>query len=128
MKPKSTMKAMPYQITIRWSEEDQAYQAAVPALRGCLAYGDSPGEAVDEVNTAAELWLEAARRHCKPIPRPDSTLERLTALAPILNMSALAREASISAQTIASKMKRGTPLTEAEQGAVERVLASHGLS
>ena len=122
------MNTIDYQITAHWSPEDDAYEANVLALHGCLAYGATPSEAVSEVLIAAELWLEAARVHGKPIPRPDATRERLASLAPILNMSRLAREAGVPVQTIASKLKRGTALTDAERISVARVLSAHGVA
>jgi len=121
------MKTIPYQITIQWSEIDQAYEAGIPALQGCIAYGDTPEEAAQELTVAADLWIEAAKAHNKPIPRPDATLERLASLAPILNMSAIARVCSIPVQTISTKIKRGTPLSAKEQEALSTVLAAHGL-
>lgn len=122
------MKAkIPYQITLRWDEPEDAWLACVPALRGCLAYGDTPAKALKEVGIAAELWLAAAEAHGKPVPRPDATLERLASLTGILNMTDVARQANLSPQTLASKLKRGTPLSEKERGAVGEVLASHGL-
>ncbi len=121
------MKNIPYQITIRWSETDESYEAAVPALRTCIAYGDTPEEAVHEVAIAAELWLDAAHKHGKPIPKPDATLERLLSLAPLLNLSALARESNISVQTLTSKIKRGTPLNNTERKTVAKVLENYGV-
>lgn len=118
---------IPYQITVRWSAADESYEAAVPALRTCIAYGDTPEEAVREVTTAAELWLEAAAKHGKPIPKPDASLERLTTMAPVLNLSAIAREAKISVQTLASKLKRGTPLNQEEAEQIATVLESYGV-
>ncbi len=116
-----------YQINVRWSLEDEAFEASIPALHGCLAYGDSAGDAVSEVLVAGELWIDAATEHGKSIPRPDVTRERLVALAPILNMSRIAREAGIPVTTIASKLQRGTALTDYERISVERVLSAHGL-
>jgi predicted RNase H-like HicB family nuclease len=118
---------LPYQITVRWSEVDQSYEAAVPALRTCIAYGDTPAQAVREVVTAAELWLEAASEAGKTIPAPDVSRERLTTLAPLLNVSALARHAQMSVQTLSSKLKRGTPLNEEETARVVQVLQSYGV-
>ena len=116
-----------YQITVRWSQQDESFEASIPALHGCLAYADSAVEAVTEVLIAAELWLQAAAEHGKIIPRPDATRERLASLAPILNMSRVAREAGIPVQTIATKIKRGTPLSDVERESVSRVLAAHGV-
>lgn len=63
----------PYQINVRWSEADKSFEADVPALGTCIAYGETRDEAVREVKIAAKLWLEAVRANGKPIPRPDVT-------------------------------------------------------
>lgn len=117
-----------YQITVRWSAADESYEAAVPALRTCIAYGATPAGAVREVMTAANLWLKAAGADGKPIPAPDVSRERLESLAPLLNISALAREAKMSVQTLASKLKRGTPLNDDETSRVAGVLQSYGMT
>jgi len=51
-----------YHINIFFSEEDEGYIADVPDLRMCSAFGKTPAEALAEVETAKQLWLEAARR------------------------------------------------------------------
>jgi len=51
--------SFPYQITVNWSAVDEAYVAQVPELKHCLALGDTPPKAVEEVLIAAELWLES---------------------------------------------------------------------
>ncbi len=35
-----------YEVIIFWSDEDQAYIAEVPELRGCMAHGSSHEEAL----------------------------------------------------------------------------------
>ena len=119
--------SIPYQITVRWSAADESYEAAVPALRTCIAYGDTPAAAVREVVTAAKLWLKFAKEDGKPIPAPQVSRDRLATLAPLLNISALAREAKISVQTLASKLKRGTALNHEETTRVAEVLQSYGV-
>jgi predicted RNase H-like HicB family nuclease len=57
-----------YHINIFWSERDDCWIADVPDLRSCSAHGDTPLEAVNEVETAIDLWLEAARSCGLPIP------------------------------------------------------------
>lgn len=121
------MNTIPYQIVIAWSPADEAYEASIPALKGCMAYGDTPAQATEEVTIAAELWLEAAARHGKKIPIPGASLTVLALANPILNMSAIAREARISVQTLAAKLQRGTPLTDDEQRGIGAVLEAHGL-
>ena len=59
-----------YPILIFWSDEDQAYIADVPDLRHCSAHGETPEEALREVQVAMEAWLEVAREQGKPIPAP----------------------------------------------------------
>ena len=123
-----TKTSIPYQIVVRWSAVDESYEAIVPALSGCLAYGDTPAEAVREATVAARLWLKAVKANGKPIPAPDVSRDRLASLAPVLNLSAIAREAKMSVQTLSSKLKRGTPLNDDETARVAGVLQSYGVS
>jgi predicted RNase H-like HicB family nuclease len=59
-----------YHINIFYSEEDEGYIADIPDLKFCSAFGDTPEEALREVQIAKEAWLEAARAEGKPIPLP----------------------------------------------------------
>ena len=59
-----------YHIDLFWSEEDGAWVADVPDLQSCSALGDSPAEALAEVERAMEAWLEVAREDGLPIPEP----------------------------------------------------------
>lgn len=59
-----------YPIDVFWSDEDDAWVAGVPDLAYCSAFGDSPHEAVAEVEIAIEAWLEAARSSGRPAPTP----------------------------------------------------------
>jgi predicted RNase H-like HicB family nuclease len=59
-----------YHINTFWSREDEAWIAHVPDLDGCSAHGDTPGEAMQEVQIAIKLWLESAKAHGDPIPEP----------------------------------------------------------
>ena len=120
--------ALPYQITVAWSVEDEAYEARVPALRYCIAYGDTPEKAVKEVKAAAKAILKVMEEDGKPLPAVDTTLARLKALQPLLNLSAVAKAASVSVQTLSSKIARGTAFTEDEAARIGKVLAAHGVS
>ena len=129
MKTKPKSKAtLPYRIEITWSAADQAYAATVPALRYCLAYGDTPERAAKEVRIAAQLWLQSARKLGKPIPAADATLQRVCSLAPLLNVSSLAKASGMSVQTLASKLKRGTAFTAEEAARIGSVLHAHGVT
>jgi predicted RNase H-like HicB family nuclease len=59
-----------YHINVFYSEEDECYIADIPDLKFCSAFGDTPEEAVREVQTAKAGWLEVARERGKPIPEP----------------------------------------------------------
>ena len=59
-----------YHINIFYSEEDGGYIADIPDLEACSAFGETPEEALREVQLAKSLWLEAARAERKPIPPP----------------------------------------------------------
>lgn len=59
-----------YFISIFYSEEDNGYIADIPDLRFCSAFGETPEEALLEVQMAKEVWLETARNSGKPIPEP----------------------------------------------------------
>ena len=60
-----------YFISIFYSEEDDGYIADIPDLRFCSAFGETPEEALREVQIAKTAWLEAARESGKPIPKPQ---------------------------------------------------------
>ena len=59
-----------YHINIFYSEEDGGYIADIPDLAACSAFGNTPAEALAEVQLAKQAWLEAARAAGKPIPLP----------------------------------------------------------
>jgi len=60
-----------YHINIFWSDEDNCYVADIPDLFSSSAFGDTPEEALHEVEIAKENWLAAARETGKPIPEPS---------------------------------------------------------
>lgn len=60
-----------YHINIFYSDEDEGYVADIPDLEACSAFGDTPDEALREVQKAKALWIEAARLEGKPVPPPQ---------------------------------------------------------
>lgn len=50
-----------YHINIFSSEEDGGYIADVPDLRYCSAFGDTPEQALTEVEKAMALWLKVQK-------------------------------------------------------------------
>jgi predicted RNase H-like HicB family nuclease len=59
-----------YHINVFYSKEDEGYVADIPDLKSCSAVGETPEEALREVLIAKEAWLQTARKHRKPIPKP----------------------------------------------------------
>ena len=59
-----------YAIEIFDSEEDEGYNAVVPELAGCSAFGETEKKALKEIMTAIELWLETAEKEGREIPQP----------------------------------------------------------
>ena len=60
-----------YHINIFHSEEDDGYIADIPDLEACSAFGETPEEALRQLEIARAAWLEAARAAGKPIPPPS---------------------------------------------------------
>jgi predicted RNase H-like HicB family nuclease len=63
-----------YEIIIFWSEQDKAFIAEMPELKGCMAHGDSQNEALKEVKIVADNWLKLARKEGWEIPEPKGRL------------------------------------------------------
>jgi predicted RNase H-like HicB family nuclease len=59
-----------YHINIFYSDDDDGYIADIPDLEACSAFGNTPDEALHEVQKAKKLWIEAAHSEGKPIPPP----------------------------------------------------------
>jgi predicted RNase H-like HicB family nuclease len=52
------------------------YLATVPDLPGCLSDGETPEEALKNVQEAIASWIEAAREWKQEIPEPSPPLAR----------------------------------------------------
>ena len=59
-----------YHINIFYSDDDGGYIADIPDLEACSAFGNSPAQALSELEIAKSAWLEAAKAEGKPIPPP----------------------------------------------------------
>jgi antitoxin HicB len=53
------------------AEEGGGFLATVPDLPGCMSDGETPEEAVSNVQDAILAWLEAARDLGHEIPKPS---------------------------------------------------------
>ncbi|MEM6599414.1 MAG: type II toxin-antitoxin system HicB family antitoxin [Cyanobacteria bacterium P01_C01_bin.69] len=60
-----------YHINIFYSEDDEGYIADIPDLKYCSAFGETPIEALQELDLAKKAWLETANAENKPIPLPS---------------------------------------------------------
>jgi predicted RNase H-like HicB family nuclease len=60
-----------YPINVFWSSEDEAWVADAPDLPYCSALGDTPHEAVAEVEVAIEALVEAATMSGRVVPQPS---------------------------------------------------------
>lgn len=63
-----------YEIILYWSKEDQAIIAEVPELPGCAADGQTYEEALANVRTVIDQWIETARELGREIPQPKGRL------------------------------------------------------
>ena len=63
-----------YEVIIYWSKDDQAFIAEVPELSGCVADGATYQEALANVETVIQEWIETAKDLGRPIPEPKGRL------------------------------------------------------
>jgi predicted RNase H-like HicB family nuclease len=59
-----------YHINLFFSEEDEGWIADIPDLSMCSAFGDTPAEALAELELAKSAWIESAVRNGRPVPEP----------------------------------------------------------
>jgi predicted RNase H-like HicB family nuclease len=70
-----------YHINVFWSEPGGRWVADVPHLGHCSAHGRTPEEAITELETAIELWIETAQEEGIPVPEPTYRPEGLASEA-----------------------------------------------
>lgn len=68
------MKSLTYKILLT-KEPEGAYTATVPALPGCITYGDNIDHAISMAKEAIELYIEHLREKGESIPDDSETLE-----------------------------------------------------
>jgi predicted RNase H-like HicB family nuclease len=57
--------------------EEGGCVAEVPALKGCLAQGDTLVECLEELQEVQTLWLESAKRHKEKVPSAAQVAAKL---------------------------------------------------
>jgi predicted RNase H-like HicB family nuclease len=59
-----------YHLDIYWSEDDNAFIAAVPELPGCMADGATYEEVIKNIQVVIQEWIEVSREFDRSIPDP----------------------------------------------------------
>lgn len=62
------MTAPHYHINLFWSAEDACWIADVPDLRFCTTHGETPDQALTNVQDAIRGWLAVARDEGMAVP------------------------------------------------------------
>ena len=73
---------MKYPIVIYPCEEG-GFVAEIPALKGCLAQGETLEETLQELITVRTLWLETAQKHGQKLPDESKAIAKVKALSAI---------------------------------------------
>jgi antitoxin HicB len=55
--------------------------AEIPALKGCLAQGETLDEALNELKVVTELWLEMAQKYGQQLPDVADSIEKIKTLS-----------------------------------------------
>ncbi len=71
---------MQYPIVIYPCEEG-GYVAEIPALKGCLAQGETLDEVLNELKVVADLWLKTAEKYGQSLPDVAGSIEKMKALS-----------------------------------------------
>jgi antitoxin HicB len=71
---------MQYPIVIYPCEEG-GYVAEIPALKGCLAQGETLDEVLSELKLVTELWLETAQQYGQQLPNVSDSIEKMKLLS-----------------------------------------------
>ncbi|WP_456327719.1 type II toxin-antitoxin system HicB family antitoxin [Archaeoglobus sp.] len=74
------MKVLNYRVILR-KEPEGGYTVIVPALPGCVTYGETIEEAIKMAKEAIELYVESLKAHNEEVPSDDETLEVVVSIA-----------------------------------------------
>ena len=73
------MNELTYPVVL-YPAEEGGYVAEVPALKGCLAQGETPAICLKELKKVQALWLETAKRNNEKVPTPEEVLAKVRKL------------------------------------------------
>ncbi len=62
--------ALPYRVEVAPTEDGTGFTATIPALKGCIAFGETVEEAYEMVAEVKEAWIDIALEEGWPIPEP----------------------------------------------------------
>jgi predicted RNase H-like HicB family nuclease len=68
------MKVHTYRVLLN-KEPEGGYTVTVPALPGCITYGENIDHALDMIKEAIELYIESLEAHGDPVPEEKNLLE-----------------------------------------------------
>jgi predicted RNase H-like HicB family nuclease len=71
---------MNYPIVIYPCDEG-GYVAEIPALKGCLAQGETLTETLEELEIVTQLWIETAEKHSRSLPDVEGEIHKIKALS-----------------------------------------------
>ncbi len=61
--------------------EEGGFVAEIPALKGCLAQGETLQETLEELMIVKELWLETAHKKGQILPDVEGEMAKIKALS-----------------------------------------------
>jgi antitoxin HicB len=77
-------KLLNYTIVLQ-KEPEGGYTVTVPALPGCVTYGNTVEEAKKMAIEAIELYLESLKEHNEDIPEEQETFYTQVSIPPSIN-------------------------------------------
>jgi predicted RNase H-like HicB family nuclease len=70
------MKKLKYPFVI-YPATEGGYVAEVPALKGCLAQGETLEETLEELAVVTDLWITTAKSHGEKLPSAKKEIDRV---------------------------------------------------
>jgi predicted RNase H-like HicB family nuclease len=127
--PSLTIKDYPIQLF--WDPAARYYVAEVEDIPTCSADGPTPAGAVANLEETFAVLKESYLEEGLPLPEAkpatEVTIEMLKRLSSLVKVSALAKEAGLPPNRLATKLRRSQPLRPEESRALLRALRSLGI-